>query len=263
MRNAHTFALSSPLEEFNPLTCSQKQSLAFHRLRLSCKTRCLGVSHPFLFLPYRYPLTNNPSVRYFFGHLRQERLLATLSELISQVHTHGFKPVFIERIVKDGGVFVHFEYIPSQSEDVLSNIQSDLRSHVQSQGGVPSSAGLCRGNIWVVQGQPWREVRLHSFSTSPSPQILFQDMNRFASPIIRVDFDGVDLQEETLYHTFRVFLLSTCYNTPLIPTTSHMVALLISQRQTPFLALPTVVPLSPFLIFTPLLWLAMLYTVST
>jgi hypothetical protein len=27
-----------------------------------------------------------------------------------------------------------------------------------------------------------------------------------------------------LYHTFRVFPLSTRYNTPLIPTTSHMVA---------------------------------------
>lgn len=49
-------------------------------------------------------------------------------------------------------------------------------------------------------------------------------MNRFASPIIRVDFDGVDLQEETLYHTFRVFPLFTRYNTPLIPPTSHTVA---------------------------------------
>ncbi|KAH9997539.1 exonuclease [Russula vinacea] len=126
--------------------------------------------------------------RYFFGHLRREHLLDTLSELISQVHTHGFKPISIEPLVKDGGVFVHFEYTLSQSQDVLSNIQSDLRSHVQSQGGVPSSTGLRRGNIWIVQGQPWRE-----------------DMNRFASPIIRVAFDGVDPQEETLYHTFRPY----------------------------------------------------------
>ena len=166
----------------------------------------------------------NTSFRYFFGHLRREHLLDTLSELISQVHTHGFKPISIEPLVKDGGVFVHFEYTPSQSQDVLSNIQSDLRSHVQSQGGVPSSTGLRRGNIWIVQGQPWREVPfLSSFSLTGS-QILIQDMNRFASPIIRVAFDGVDPQEETLYHTFRVFCLSTRNNTPLIPATSHMVA---------------------------------------
>ncbi|KAH9966490.1 RNA12 protein-domain-containing protein [Russula dissimulans] len=126
--------------------------------------------------------------RYYYGQLRQERVLDTLSQLISQVHSHGFKPISIEPHVKDGGVFVLFEYTPSHSEDVLSGIQSDLRSHVQAQGGIPSSAGLRRGNIWVVQGQPWRE-----------------DMNRFASPLLRVVFDGADLQEESLYHTFRPY----------------------------------------------------------
>lgn len=32
-------------------------------------------------------------------------------------------------------------------------------------------------------------------------------MNRFASPLLRVMFDGTDPQEETLYHTFRVSTL--------------------------------------------------------
>lgn len=32
-------------------------------------------------------------------------------------------------------------------------------------------------------------------------------MNRFASPLLRVMFDGTDPQEEALYHTFRVFTL--------------------------------------------------------
>ena len=108
---------------------------------------------------------HNYSFRYFFGHLRQESVLDTLSQLIAQVQTHGFKPISVEPLVKDGGVFILFEYTPSQPEDVLSNIQSDLRNHIQSQGGVPSSAGLRRGNIWVVQGQPWREVPYLSPST--------------------------------------------------------------------------------------------------
>jgi hypothetical protein len=117
---------------------------------------------------------HNSSFRYFFGHLRQERLLDSLSQLITQVDTHGFKPISMEPLVKDGGVFVLFEYTPSQSEDVLSNIQSDLRNHIQSQGGVPSSAGLCRGDIWIVQGQPWREVPYLSSSALLSPQFQFR-----------------------------------------------------------------------------------------
>jgi hypothetical protein len=168
--------------------------------------------------------THNSSFRYFFGHLRQEHLLDTLSQLITQVHTHDFKPISMEPLVKDGGVFVLFEYTPTSSEDALSNIQSDLRNHIQSQGGVPSSTGLRRGNIWVVQGQPWREVPYLFPSTLLSPQISIQDMNRFASPFLRVAFEGVDPPEETLYHTFRVFPLFTRYNTPLIPPTSHTVA---------------------------------------
>ena len=78
------------------------------------------------------------------------------------------------------------------------------------------TSGSCRDN----HGERYR---LHPYATSPTPH-LFQDMNRFASPIIRVDFDGVDLQEESLYHAFRVFPLSTRYNASLILTTSHMVA---------------------------------------
>jgi hypothetical protein len=98
------------------------------------------------------------SPRYYFGKLRQEHLIDTLSEHISKVHTHGFNPISIEPHEKDGGIFVLFEYTPSQSEDVLQAIQLDLRNHFQSRGGVPSSAGIRRGNIWVVRGQPWREV---------------------------------------------------------------------------------------------------------
>lgn len=167
---------------------------------------------------------HNYSFRYFFGHLRQERLLDTLSQLITQVHTHGFRPISMEPLVKDGGVFILFEYTPSQSEDVLSNIQSDLRNHILSQGGVPSSAGLRRGNIWIVQGQPWREVTVPVPFDLAQPSISVQDMNRFASPILRVAFDGVDPPEENLYHTFRVFPLSTRNNIHLIPAISHLAA---------------------------------------
>lgn len=101
----------------------------------------------------------------------------------------------------------------------------------------------------------------------PQPQpalnfFLIQDMNRFASPFLRIIFDGADLQEESLYHVFRVFLLSILNSNSLIPTLSHMVASLTSQPQLPFLAPRTVPPLLSFLIFTPPLLLTMLYMAS-
>lgn len=134
------------------------------------------------------------------------------------MHTHGFNPISIEPHVKDGGVFVLFEYTPSESEDVMSTIESDLRNHIHSKGGVPSSAGIRRGNVWVVQGQPWREVLtiLHSHSTM-YPHTA-QDMNRFASPLLRVVFDGADPHEESLYHTFRVFSFPFVSTRPSLPS---------------------------------------------
>ncbi|KAI9509964.1 RNA12 protein-domain-containing protein [Russula earlei] len=173
-------------------------SLTLTRWRAPCRAvtvasiHSLGLAHTnkaWLFIDSVFPVKLAAwDFRYYYGQLRQEHVLEKLSDLISQVHTHGFKPISIEPHMKDGGVFVLCEYIPSQSEDAISSIQSDLRSHFQAHGGVPSSAGLRRGNIWIVQGQPWRE-----------------DMNRFASPLLRVIFDGADPQEESLYHTFRPY----------------------------------------------------------
>ncbi|KAI0306739.1 RNA12 protein-domain-containing protein [Multifurca ochricompacta] len=146
-------------------------------------------SHAWLFIDSVFPVKLAIwDIRFYYGKIRQEYLIDSLRDIISAVQTHGFKPISIEPHVKDGGVFVLFEYIPSQSEDVLPIIQSDLRNYVRSRGGVPSSAGIRRGDIWVVHGQPWRE-----------------DMNRFASPLLRVVFDGADPHEESLYHTFRPF----------------------------------------------------------
>jgi hypothetical protein len=151
--HAHTFA---QMGTSNSLTRKEKSGLAFHRLCFSRKTRRLGVSE----LSYFRTRYSQPaySPRYYFGKLRQEHLIDTLSEHISKVHTHGFNPISIEPHEKDGGIFVLFEYTSSQLEDVLQAIQLDLRNHFQSRGGVPSSAGIRRGNIWVVQGRPWREV---------------------------------------------------------------------------------------------------------
>ncbi|KAI9466031.1 RNA12 protein-domain-containing protein [Lactarius psammicola] len=137
-------------------------------IRLSHSLSQKNKSQAWLFVDSVFPVKLAAwDPRYYYGKLRQESLLDSIKNLVSTVHTHGFNPISVEPHVKDGG-----------SEDVLSTIQSDLRNHIHSKGG----------NIWVVQGQPWRE-----------------DMNRFASPLLRVIFDGADPHEESLYHTFRPY----------------------------------------------------------
>ncbi|KAI0060858.1 hypothetical protein BV25DRAFT_1839423 [Artomyces pyxidatus] len=127
-------------------------------------------------------------LRYYYGRFRQEFVLESLTELISAVHSHDFKPLSFEPHEKDGGVYVRFEYTPSDNANVLLEIEYDIRTYVQSKGGIPSSAGLRRGDVWLVKGSPWRE-----------------DMNRFASPLLRVTFEGADPSEETLYNAFRPY----------------------------------------------------------
>jgi hypothetical protein len=173
-RNTDLFALLSLL------TCTALAESMYNRIHSLNRLRAIHSlaqkNQAWLFVDSVFPLrlgawesvppshflfnAHNPaySPRYYFGKLRQEHLLDTFSEYISEVHTHGFNPISIEPHVKDGGIFVLFEYIPSESKDILQDIQADLRTHFKSKGGVPSSTGIRRGNIWVIRRQPWREV---------------------------------------------------------------------------------------------------------
>ncbi|KAG6833499.1 hypothetical protein H0H87_006071 [Tephrocybe sp. NHM501043] len=125
--------------------------------------------------------------RHFIGLLREESLLDALKCRLEYVRAHGFKIVSLEPHKKDGGVFVRFAYTASDSEVALKTIEHELSEVTTTHGGVPSWLGLSKGKVWMVRGTPWRE-----------------DMYRYASPIIKVAFDGPDVQEQTLYHLFRV-----------------------------------------------------------
>ncbi|KIJ60595.1 hypothetical protein HYDPIDRAFT_32020 [Hydnomerulius pinastri MD-312] len=127
-------------------------------------------------------------LRHYIGIFREESLLETLEERLSAVKTHGFKVLSLEPYQKDGGVFVKFTYRASDTQSALTAIENDLREEADKHGGMPSWAGLDWGNVWLVKGQPWRE-----------------DMNRYPSVIVKVAFEGPDVQEETLYQLFRPY----------------------------------------------------------
>ena len=95
----------------------------------------------------------------YIGYAREETLLERLHTLLSHVNTHGFQVQALEPHVKDGGVFVKFTYNVADSEGTLHEILVSLRENIHSQGGVPSWVGIPTGNVWLVKGTPWREVR--------------------------------------------------------------------------------------------------------
>ena len=74
--------------------------------------------------------------------------------------THGFEVVELEPHIKDGGVFVHFKYNAGEQGEALETIEKSVREEAEKQGGIPSWTGLTkRGDVWLVKGTPWREVR--------------------------------------------------------------------------------------------------------
>ncbi|KAJ3477560.1 hypothetical protein NLI96_g10383 [Meripilus lineatus] len=128
-------------------------------------------------------------LRYYIGQLRQEALLSKVKSLVASVHTNELEVLSVEPQIKDGGVFVRFRYTGGADDHaVLESILSDIKKAAAKQGGVPSWSGFKKGDIWLVKGKPWRE-----------------DLNRFASHIVKISFEGPDVHEETLYEVLRPY----------------------------------------------------------
>ncbi|KAH0584119.1 hypothetical protein H2248_009688 [Termitomyces sp. 'cryptogamus'] len=126
--------------------------------------------------------------RHYIGLLREESLLEIIGHRLEHIQTQGFKITSLEPYKKDGGVFIRFIYKTSDPENALKSIEHELSEAVVKHGGLPSWLGFNKGNIWMVKGTPWRE-----------------DLDRYASPIVSVAFDGPDIQEQSLYELFRPF----------------------------------------------------------
>ncbi|EIW85363.1 hypothetical protein CONPUDRAFT_135128 [Coniophora puteana RWD-64-598 SS2] len=127
-------------------------------------------------------------LRHYIGLIREESLLSMLETRLSQVKAHGFRVQSLEPYHKDGGVFVRFTYTSADSELALQTIKSDITQHITQHEGLPTWTGFGKGNVWLVRGRPWTE-----------------DMNRFPSNVLKVDFEGPDVQQEDLYDIFRPY----------------------------------------------------------
>jgi hypothetical protein len=151
--------------------------------------------------------------------MRKDAIIERIKTIVESTNVHGFKVLDIEpryalvcwpetfhsililSRIKDGGVFVHFEYISplgsGTSDDptirltelkALAELQSQIQAAAVKHGGIPSWLGYSAPRkFWLVRGRPWRE-----------------DMDRFASAIIKTEFDGPDVHLESLYDVLRV-----------------------------------------------------------
>ncbi|KAK0502922.1 RNA12 protein-domain-containing protein [Armillaria luteobubalina] len=146
-----------------------------------CREACVFVDSVFPIQLSRF------DIRRYIGFLREEGLVQSLRDRLSSVNAHGFRITSLEPHPKDGGVFVRFAY-KADSENALERIEQELKRNIQDHGGLPSWLGPSTGNVWVVKGIPWNE-----------------DMYHFASPIVKVAFEGPDVHQETLYKLLRPY----------------------------------------------------------
>ncbi|KAL7413942.1 RNA12 protein-domain-containing protein [Mrakia frigida] len=125
--------------------------------------------------------------------LRKDDLLDQFSLICSDIPVHSFKHVKTVKQAKDGGVFVRFTYVPlpeeeGGSEKALTDVEKAFNDAATKLGGLKTWSWLGAGKIWRVLGRPWHE-----------------DLNRFPSSQLRIQFDGPDVNQETLYDLLRPY----------------------------------------------------------
>jgi hypothetical protein len=81
---------------------------------------------------------------------------------------------------KDGGAFVRFAF--DKNEISLDEVQKRIQTYLKENVERPWFNPIKRMDAWIVRGRPWVE-----------------DLHRFPSKRLRVEFEGPDLSQETLY----------------------------------------------------------------
>jgi len=84
---------------------------------------------------------------------------------------------------KDGGAFLRFAY--DKNVISLDEIQKHTHAYLKKHAERPWFNPIKRMDAWIVRGRPWVE-----------------DLHRFPSKRLRVEFEGPDLTQEALYSVF-------------------------------------------------------------
>ncbi|KAJ3286085.1 mitochondrial escape protein 2 [Borealophlyctis nickersoniae] len=109
---------------------------------------------------------------------------AANARLIPAKFTHPFTYVGAQPSWKEGGLFVHFKYEGGNPQEAVDTI-----IHHINEEGLRSWTNLKKVKAFLVQGTPWVDDMI----------------GRLPSDILKVEFEGPDLDVETLYREFRHF----------------------------------------------------------
>ncbi|BGP28115.1 mitochondrial escape protein 2 [Rhodotorula toruloides] len=180
------------------------------------ESRKVGVLYYDMLFPIRFAIWD---VRFLVSKLQQEDLLAKVRELVPKDQDFDVNIEGVDPRAKDGGAFVRFSFtVPERirkeieaemeaseegesvdeavkktrakeaEEKVAAVIEKEARDALQKSGFRPwfSLGRPCRA--FLVRGRPWME-----------------DMNRFPSREIRVEYEGNEIPQEELYQIFRPY----------------------------------------------------------
>ncbi|KAL1746991.1 RNA12 protein-domain-containing protein [Schizophyllum fasciatum] len=167
-------------------TCSR--ALVRRFLRTYTSASPTNANEAWLFVDSLFPVrVGKLDPRYIIGRLREEHILSDVRKTLSSVKDHDFEIISVEPYLKDGGAFIKFKY--AGDETALPSIERALKDFTHKSGGLQTWIGLRRADVWLVKAkQPWLE-----------------DMDRFASMALRVEFLGGELPEEQVYQLFRPY----------------------------------------------------------
>ncbi|KAJ6466338.1 RNA12 protein-domain-containing protein [Mycena sanguinolenta] len=127
-------------------------------------------------------------VRWHWARRRDKPILEALKLRLANVKAHGFNVVSLEPYHKDGGVWCTFEFTAVDEDAALKTIKAELKKEAEKHGGLPSWDKGSGAQCWLVEGKPWVE-----------------DMQRWASNLLRVTFDGPYIHDDRLYEILRPY----------------------------------------------------------
>ncbi|GAA5872893.1 hypothetical protein JCM1840_005881 [Sporobolomyces johnsonii] len=136
-------------------------------------------------------------VRYLFSSIQEEQLLERIKELVPHDGEWDVRVEEVQPRAKDGGAFVRFSFEPKKTgegteeaeEEIAKTIEKEAIAALAARNFKPWFNLLGRPpQAFLVKGRPWME-----------------DMNRFPSRDLIVEYEGPEIPQEALYEIFRPY----------------------------------------------------------
>ncbi|EJD53233.1 exonuclease [Auricularia subglabra TFB-10046 SS5] len=166
-----------------------RHALSARRLNatLAADANAAATEKATLFVSSVYPLRLGwLDLRYSFARMAREDLEGNLRSVLNEASAHRFAVKRLSSSPKFGGIFVDVEYQPA--ENTASDIRQAVEAEAAQRGGIKTWIGIDQAHVWVVKGEPWQE-----------------DLRRFVTQVLRVEFEGPDVHEEDLYTLMRPY----------------------------------------------------------